>query len=114
MTNFGTSMLTGVVANVVYNSLNKGVALTKSYLVGELTKHISEDEEKIKMLAEKIIELNEKENLERLSEKYIKKEVESSKELVEVLRGLDAQKVDQSINQNHSGTGDNIVGIKNG
>lgn len=114
MTDFGVSVLSGMVANVIYDGLNKGVALTKSYLFGELTKHISEDEDKLKVLAEKIIELNEAENLERLSEKYIKQEIESSKELVEILGRLDAQKIDQRIIQNHSGTGDNFVGIKNG
>lgn len=113
MTDFGISMLSGVVANVVYNGLNKGMSLTKSYLVGELTKQISEDEDKLKLLAEKIIEINKEQNLEKLSEKYIKQEIESSKELVEVLQRLDAQKIDQKIIQTHSGTGDNIVGIKN-
>lgn len=114
MVDFGISVLSGVVANVIYKGLDKGVALTKGYLVDELSKHISEDKAKLKLLAEKILELNEKEKLERLSEKYIKQEVESSKEIVEVMESIDANKTDQSIIQTHNGIGDNVVGIKNG
>ncbi|WP_083024262.1 hypothetical protein [Vreelandella lionensis] len=60
MVDFGMSVLSGVVANVIYKGLDKGVALTKDYLVDELSKRISEDEAKLKLLAEKILELNEK------------------------------------------------------
>lgn len=110
----GISVFSGLVANIIYNGLSKGFALTKSYLVDELAKKTSEDEGKLNELAEEIIKVNEAKNLEMLSEKYIQKEIESSQNLVSVFQNMDAQKVDQRIIQNHSGTGDNVVGIKNG
>ncbi|WP_422821842.1 hypothetical protein [Vreelandella lionensis] len=49
-----------------------------------------------------------------MSERYIKQEVESSKEIVEVMERIDANKTDQRIIQTHNGIGDNVVGVKNG
>tara|TARA_A100001391_G_scaffold205156_1_gene203811 strand:+ start:138 stop:476 length:339 start_codon:yes stop_codon:yes gene_type:complete len=107
------SVVAGVVANVVYECTKKGLSLSKDYLVKELAKEVNENQQKLEYIAEELINLDKKEDLEDLSERGIIKRMEKCPELVEVLNSVKQENVQHIINQYHYGTGDNVGGNKN-
>lgn len=100
--------LTGVVASgFIYDILKAGLAVTaeniKSYFRGYLI-----DEALAGILEKKISILDINSDL---SESAIAKRIDSSKELIALLSSIQ-RSTQTTINQHHSGSGDNVAGNK--
>jgi len=106
------SVVAGVVANIVYEYTKKGLALTKAYLVSELAKAVNVDQSELNHIADELVKLDQSMDLEEFNEKGIIKRMEESPELVKALNNIKTENVGNTVNQYHTGSGDNVGGDK--
>ncbi|PCD85657.1 GapS6a family protein [Vibrio mediterranei] len=104
--NFLTSTL---LSGVLYDGFKKGAAITSDFLKEKLQGWLIDDE-----LLEKLTEKVNSLELQDYGEHVIERKLSESGELQEILKLI---KPDQntnigSVTQNHSGSGDNVVGNK--
>ncbi|KAA0014278.1 hypothetical protein F0A17_01055 [Billgrantia pellis] len=109
---FIDSVVAGVVANIVCETTKKGFSLTKDYLVRELAKAIKADQAKLEHVADEIVKIDQREDLEELNEKGVIKRMSKYPELVELLNTIKQENVQNITNQYHFGNGDNVGGDK--
>lgn len=105
---------TGIIASTVYDLLKNGLQLSASSLKDRLEKWIKDD-----IVAEAVSEELSKLDLhDGLSEKFICQQLDQSQKISTLIRNMNAEisliapSTITTVNQTHSGSGDNVGGNK--
>ncbi|MEZ8291851.1 MULTISPECIES: GapS6a family protein [Vibrio] len=98
-----------LLSGVLYDGFKKGVAITSDFLKEKLQGWLFDDE-----LLEKLAEQVNALELQDYGEHVIERKLSESGELQEILKLIKPEQNTTigSVTQNHSGSGDNIVGNK--
>lgn len=105
---------TSIIASAVYELLKHGTLVTAASLKSRLANWLQNDADAVSL--EKAI--NELELNDEMSEKAINKQLEQSAALGNLIQQINAKAVQNStsnittVNQTHSGSGDNVAGSK--
>lgn len=102
-----TSLTTSILAKVLASAVSQGIEITSSFLKSKLQGWIFDDAT-IDRLAEKLKKLD----LDELNERGIAKKLENDQEVNDSISNITQGQSINSVNQTHSGHGDNIAGSK--
>ena len=97
-------MTATILSGIVYDMLKRSIVVSAQSLKNELIGWIV-DESVVQKTA---IEINKVQNLELLGERGLQQSFEQNKDLIEILKEIKVEGNKTTINQKHSGSGDNV------
>ncbi|WGL96310.1 GapS6a family protein [Arsenophonus nasoniae] len=96
-----------ILSGMLYDGFSKSIRLSSDFLKQKLQNWII-DEQTIEQIVDKLRALN----LEDLSERAIEQKINNSDDILKCIQCIKQIQANNSIVQNHSGSGDNIAGNK--
>ena len=101
------SLSTIALSGMLYDGFKTGAKLTTNFLKQKLQGWLF-DEKVIEQLADKLKTLE----LDDLGEHIIKKKINETPDILDYMREIKLDQSIASVSQNHTGSGDNVVGSK--